>query len=101
MKKIFLYSLIISLGLSFTACEDFLKEEAFGKPTTEELMQEPENMAMLVGQAYAELKWLHDHWGYWGLNTLTSDEARCPVRQPGGHWNDSVYWASLKSMTWN
>ena len=27
MKKIFLYSLIISLGLSFTACEDFLKED--------------------------------------------------------------------------
>ena len=101
MKKIFLYSLIVSLGLSFTACEDFLKEEAFGKPTTEELMQEPENMALLVGQAYAELKWLHDHWGYWGLNTLTSDEARCPVRQPGGHWNDSGYWASLNSMTWN
>jgi hypothetical protein len=101
MKKIFLYSLIISLGLSFTACEDFLKEEAFGEPTTEELMKDPENMALLVGQAYAELKWLHDHWGYWGLNTLTSDEARCPIRKPGNHWDDSGYWKSLNSMTWD
>lgn len=100
MKKFILYSFIVSLALSFTACEDFLKEESYGEPTTEDLMKEPENMALLVGQAYAELKWLHDHWGYWGLNTLTSDEARCPIRQPGGHWNDSGYWKSLNSMTW-
>ena len=54
-----------------------------------------------ISGVYAELKWLHDHWGYWGLNTLTSDEARCPIRQPEGRWNDSGYWASLNSMTWN
>jgi hypothetical protein len=48
-----------------------------------------------ISGVYAELKWLHDHRGYWGLNTLTSDEARCPIRQPGGYWSESGYWKSL------
>ncbi|MCQ2360596.1 MAG: RagB/SusD family nutrient uptake outer membrane protein [Paludibacteraceae bacterium] len=101
MKKYIIYLSVALLGLSLTSCEDFLKEEAFGNPTTEELMKDPENMSKLVGQAYAELKWLHDHWGYWGLNTLTSDEARCPVRTPGDNWNDSGYWATLNTMNWD
>lgn len=101
MKKYIIYLSVALLGLSLTSCEDFLKEEAFGNPTTEELMKDPENMSKLVGQAYAELKWLHDHWGYWGLNTLTSDEARCPVRNPGNNWDDSGYWASLNTMDWD
>ncbi len=101
MKKYILYLIAIALGLSLTSCEDFLKEEAYGNPTTEELLKDPTNMSKLVGQAYAELKWLHDHWGYWGLNTLTSDEARCPVRNPGNNWDDSGYWASLNTMEWN
>ena len=50
---------------------------------------------------YSGLKWLHDHWGYWGLNTLTSDEARVPIRKPGNHWDDAGSWTSLNSMTWN
>ncbi|MCQ2351226.1 MAG: RagB/SusD family nutrient uptake outer membrane protein [Paludibacteraceae bacterium] len=101
MKKYLIYIIAIALGLSLTSCEDFLKEEAYGNPTTEELLKDPENLSKLVGQAYAELKWLHDHWGYWGLNTLTSDEARCPVRNPGNNWDDSGYWASLNTMDWN
>lgn len=101
MKKYIIYLSVALLGLSLTSCEDFLKEEAYGNPTTEELMKDPENMSKLVGQAYAELKWLHDHWGYWGLNTLTSDEARCPVRNPGNNWDDSGYWATLNTMNWN
>jgi len=101
MKKFLLYTLIFVLGISLTSCEDFLKEESYGNPTSEELLKDPNNMALLVGQAYAELKWLHDHWGYWGLNTLTSDEARCPVRYPGGHWSDGGYWANLNTMNWD
>ncbi|MCQ2368996.1 MAG: RagB/SusD family nutrient uptake outer membrane protein [Paludibacteraceae bacterium] len=101
MKKSIIYTLIISLGLSLTSCKDFLEEKAYGSPTSEELLQDPENMVRLVGQAYAELKWLHDHWGYWGLNTLTSDEARCPVRNPGNNWDDSGYWLKLNSMEWD
>jgi len=101
MKKYIIYLSVALLGLSLTSCEDFLKEEAYGNPTTEELMKDPENMSKLVGQAYAELKWLHDHWGYWGLNTLTSDEARCPIRNPGKNWDDSGYWAKLNTMDWD
>ncbi|MCQ2336458.1 MAG: RagB/SusD family nutrient uptake outer membrane protein [Paludibacteraceae bacterium] len=101
MKKSIIYTLIISLGLSLTSCKDFLEEKAYGNPSSEELLQDPENMVRLVGQAYAELKWLHDHWGYWGLNTLTSDEARCPVRNPGNNWEDNKYWQNLNSMKWD
>lgn len=100
MKKSIIYALIIALGLSLTSCKDFLEEKAYGNPTSEELLKSADNMALLVGQAYAELKWLHDHWGYWGLNTLTSDEARCPVRNPGDNWNDNGYWADLNTMDW-
>ncbi len=100
MKKFLLYAIIFGLGLTLTSCEDFLKEEAFGNPTSEELLKDPENMSKLVGQAYAELKWLHDHWGYWGLNTLTTDEARCPKRSPGNHWDDGGFWKNLNSMGW-
>jgi hypothetical protein len=101
MKKFLLYTVIFALGLSFTSCEDFLKEQAYGSPTSEELMKDPQNMALLVGQAYAEMKWLHDHWGYWGLNTLTSDEARCPLRNPGNNWDDGGFWADLNTMQWD
>lgn len=101
MKKFLIYTLAIAIGLSLTSCKDFLEERAYGNPTSEELLKEPDNMALLVGQAYAELKWLHDHWGYWGLNTLTSDEARCPVRNPGNNWDDGGYWKNLNSMDWN
>ncbi|MBQ1751827.1 MAG: RagB/SusD family nutrient uptake outer membrane protein [Paludibacteraceae bacterium] len=101
MKKFLIYTLAFAMGLSLTSCKDFLEEKAYGNPTSEELLQDPDNMALLVGQAYAEMKWLHDHWGYWGLNTLTSDEARCPVRQPGNHWDDNGYWVALNTMKWN
>ena len=76
MKKLFIYLVAgVSLCSSLTSCEDMLDEQTYGKPTSEELLSNEENMIMLVGQAYAEIKWLHDHWGYWGINTLSSDEA--------------------------
>ena len=46
-----------------------LQEEAFGKPTAEEMLTTEDNVAKVVGQAYSEVKWLHDQWGYWGLKT--------------------------------
>ncbi len=55
----------------------------------------------LCSNAYSYLEWLHDYWGYWGLNTLTSDEACCPVRNPGNNWDDGGYWASLNTMSWD
>ncbi len=55
----------------------------------------------LVDEAYQELNWLHDYRGYSGLNTLSADEAVCPVRNPGSHWYDGGLWADLNTMQWD
>jgi hypothetical protein len=77
-----------------------LDEKAYGKTTASVILSSEENMALVVGGAYAELKWLHDHWGYWGLNTLSADEAICPIRMPGKDWNDDGYWKDINTHKW-
>ena len=100
MKKFFIVALA-AVALLSTSCEGFLEEENFGNPTIEDMMSNEENVVLLVGQAYAEVKWVHDHWGYWGVNTLTSDEGVCPTRLPGEHWADGGYWKNLNTHNWN
>lgn len=101
MKKI-LYVLALAIALPFfSSCAGMLEEENFGNPTVDSMMSKEENVVLLVGQAYAELKWVHDHWGYWGVNSLTSDECLCPIRMPGEHWKDSYYWTRLNNHNWN
>lgn len=101
MKKI-IYILTLALVLPlFSSCAGLLEEENFGNPTTESMMTNEENVILLVGQAYADLKWVHDHWGYWGVSSLTSDECITPIREPGNHWNDSGYWKRLHDHSWN
>ena len=85
---------------SFTSCE-MLEEETYGSPTVEDMMANEDNVILLVGQAYADIKWLHDHWGYWGVASLTSDECLCPIRVPGEHWADGYYWKNLNTHNWN
>ena len=101
MKKI-LYIITIALVLPFfNSCAGMLEEENFGNPTIESMMTNEENVVLLVGQAYADLKWIHDHWGYWGVSSLTSDECITPIRMPGKHWLDSYYWKRLHTHDWN
>ena len=102
MKKIFvaLSAGLIMLG-SLTSCEDLLQEQNYGNPTVEDMMSNEANVILLVGQAYAEVKWVHDHWGYWGVSSLTSDECVCPTRLPGEHWADGGYWKNLNTHNWN
>lgn len=100
MKKFFILALA-AVALFSTSCEGFLEEENFGNPTIDEMMSNEENIVLLVGQAYAEVKWVHDHWGYWGVSSLTSDECVCPVRMPGEHWADGGYWTRLNTHAWN
>ena len=102
MKKIFttLAAAALTLG-ALTSCEDLLEEQNYGNPTVESMMSSEENVVLLVGQAYADIKWLHDHWGYWGVASLTSDECVCPIRMPGEHWKDSYYWTRLNNHNWN
>ena len=90
MKKLLIISLT-AVALLATSCKDMLEEEVYGKPTAEEMLSNPDNVAMVVGQAYSEVKWLHDHWGYWGINTISSDECVNPVRNPGNDWADDGY----------
>lgn len=99
MKKIFLYALAAVAILS-TSCESMLEEEVYGKPTAEEMLANEENVAKVVGQAYADVKWLHDHWGYWGINTISSDECLNPIRMPGNDWNDDGYWKGFNDQSW-
>jgi len=101
MKKI-LYILVAMMTMSaFSSCAGLVEEENFGNPTIESMMGNEENIILLVGQAYADLKWVHDHWGYWGVASLTSDECLNPVRMPGEHWKDSYYWKRLNTHDYN
>lgn len=101
MKTIVKYALVsaIAMPMLFASC-NLLEEENFGKPTTDAMLQNEENVVSLVGQAYADLRFMHDHWGYWGVNTLTADEGLCPIRK-GGDWNDGGYWKYLNTHEWN
>ena len=100
MKKLF-YILAAVATVSFTACDDLLEEKNYGNPTVEDMMKAEENVILLVGQINADLKFTHDHWGYWGVSSLTSDECITPVRTPGDHWLDSYYWKRLHNHDWN
>ena len=102
MKKInvFFVALVITLSV-FTSCKDMLEEEIYGKATVDEILTSEENIPLLVGQAYADVKWIHDHWGYWGVSSLTADECLCPTRMPGTHWADGGYWRKLNNHTWD
>ena len=102
MKKISLLFVTALFSLvALTSCEDLLEEKNYGNPTVDSMMGSEENVVLLVGQAYADIKWLHDHWGYWGVASLTSDECVCPIRMPGEHWKDSYYWTRLNNHNWN
>ena len=98
MKKS-LILVLTAVALMATGCH-MLDEEVFGEPTAEEMLSNEENVAKVVGQAYSEVKWLHDHWGYWGINTISSDECVNPVRMPGSDWNDDGYWKGFNNHSW-
>lgn len=82
-----------------TACDGLLDEVNYGSPTTDQMMGNEDNVVRLVGQSYAELKWVHDHWGYFGVSSLTADECLCPTR--GADWADGGYWRSLNTHTFD
>ncbi len=100
MKKLF-YILAAVATLSMTSCSDLLDEVNYGNPSVEDMMSSEETAVMMFGQCYADLKWVHDHWGYWGVSSLTADECLCPVRMPSEHWADGGYWKRLNTHKWN
>lgn len=100
MKKKIYYIISLVVALSFASCKDMLEEETYGKPTAEELLSDPENVYKEVGQVYADLKWLQDHWNMFVLYTASSDEAVLPVRNPDADWDDGGYWSQISTMRW-
>lgn len=100
MKKIF-YTLAVAALIFPTASCNMLEEENFGNPTVEDMMANEQNVALLVGQIYANVKYTHDHWGYWGLVTTTADEGLCVPRNGGNDWNDGGYWLRQNTHTWD
>jgi len=100
LNKSLLISVLMVAVFGLTSCEDMLQEEIYGQVTAEELMQNEDNLILLLAKPYADMKFVHDHWGYWGVNTLTADEGLCPTRA-GGDWNDSGYWKNLNTHNWN
>ena len=99
MKKTII--ILAALMALFTSCNKMLEEVNYGNPTTADLMTDESNVPLLVGQCYADIKWLHDHWGYWGVVTLTADEGLCPTRMPDKDWADGGYWRNLNTHNWN
>ena len=104
MKKI-LYSLTAAaLMCSLSACnalDSLLEEVNYGNPTIEDMVSNEANVVMQVGQIYANVKYTHDHWGYWGLMTITADEGLCVPRNGGNDWNDGGYWLRQNTHTWD
>lgn len=101
MKNLIYILLIIATSSILSSCDSWLEEKNYGNPTVQDMVQNEENIALLVGQSYADIKWVHDHWGYWGVSSLTSDECVVPVRMPGEHWSDGGYWKNLNTHKWN
>lgn len=105
MKKfILMLAAAATLMGSMSACtafEGLLDEQNYGNPTVDEMVTDEQNVVLLVGQCYADLKWIHDHWGYWGLVTIVADEGLCVPRNGGNDWNDSGYWLKQNTHTWD
>ncbi len=105
MKKfILMLAATATLTGSMTSCSDFdrmLDEQNYGNPTIDDMVTDEQNVILLVGQCYADLKWIHDHWGYWGLVTISADEGLCVPRNKGNDWNDGGYWMKQNDHTWD
>ena len=98
MKKLFIFAMT-AVALMATGCH-MLDEDVFGQISEEEMLANKNNVVKMVGQSYADVKWLHDHWGYWGINTISSDECVNPVRNPGNDWSDNDYWKGFNDHSW-
>lgn len=77
--------------------------KTLGKVTVQLLQKgkyfEEENLNMRLAQAYQNISFLHDHWGYWGASTLSSDECVVPTRIYGD-WHDGGYWIKMQTHNW-
>lgn len=102
MKKLaYIFTAVLAFGTLVSSCDGMLDEKNYGNQTISDMMSDEDNVVLLVGQIYADLKYTHDHWGYWGLQTITADEGICIPRNGGQDWNDGGYWMKQNTHEWN
>ena len=102
MKKHSLYYYIVvlvSLATLLPACTD-MSEDTTGKMVSSNFYADPSLIPQAVGAAYAELQAYQNHWGVWGLQTVSSDECVVPTRTPGNDWYDGGLWQDFHQHQW-
>ena len=81
MKKyslIYIVSMICFLVIA-PSCTD-MDEDTTGQMVSNDFYADPSLIPQAVGSAYAELQAYQNHWGVWGLQTVSSDECVVPTR---------------------
>jgi len=81
------------------ACTD-MDEDTTGKMTSKDFYADPNLIPQAVGAAYSELQAYQNHWGVWGLQTVSSDECVVPTRAPGNDWYDGGVWQAFHKHEW-
>lgn len=75
MKKyslIYIVSMICFLVIA-PSCTD-MDEDTTGQMVSNDFYADPSLIPQAVGAAYAELQAYQNHWGVWGLQTVSSDD---------------------------
>ena len=98
MKK-YLFSLICLSMLTFS-CTD-MDEDTTGQMVSSDFYSDASLISKAVGAAYSELQSYQNHWGVWGLNTVSSDECVVPTRVPGNDWYDNGNWQAFHRQNWS
>lgn len=102
MKKYYIIYVVSILFLAagvFQACTD-MDEDTTGKMTSKDFYSDSKLIPQAVGAAYAELQAYQNHWGVWGLQTVSSDECVVPTRAPGNDWFDGGVWQAFHKHEW-
>jgi hypothetical protein len=96
MKKIFLYSLILSI-IGFS-CTD-LEEDLYDKIAEEDYPENEAQIASIGTNTYSRLRPLIDDEGWWFLaQEVSSDEFCGPTRD--ADWDDGGKWREIHRHTW-
>lgn len=90
---------VVSFGMLLQACTN-MDEDTTGKMVSDDFYADPNLIPQAVGAAYAELQAYQNHWGVWGLQTVSSDECVVPTRAPGNDWYDGGVWQAFHKHEW-
>ena len=61
MKKLaYIFTAVLAFGTLVSSCDGMLDEKNYGNQTISDMMSDEDNVVLLVGQIYADLKYTHD-----------------------------------------